>query len=81
MFTFLHRTARRVILPLLDFFYPPVCLSCNKLMADGLERVCEECWSSIRTVHKDLELYQETRGKLLASGGIDDLAASFVFEQ
>jgi ComF family protein len=81
MFTSLHRTARRIFLPLLDFFYPPVCLACNKLMPDGRDHVCEECWSSIRTVQKDLALYQETRGKLLASGVIDDLAASFVFEK
>jgi len=77
----LQHAARRIFLPLIDFFYPPVCLCCNKLLPDGREHVCEQCWNSIRRVEKDLELYQETRGKLLASGTIDDLVASFVFEK
>lgn len=50
-------------------------------MTDGQEHVCEDCWSSIRKVQRDLDLYRETRAKLLASGVIDDLAASFVFEK
>jgi len=32
-------------------------------------------------VERGLELYQETRAKLLASGAIDELVASFVFEK
>jgi ComF family protein len=81
MFASLNQTARRVFLPLLDFFYPPVCLSCNQLLPDGRDPVCEQCWNSIRRVDRELELYQETRGKLLASKQIDDLVASFVFEK
>ena len=77
----LQHGIRRVFLPLLDFFYPPVCPSCNKLLPDGQQHVCEECWNSIRTVDQHLGLYQETRSKLLASGVIDDLVASFVFEK
>jgi ComF family protein len=81
MFASLNQTARRVFLPLLDFFYPPVCLSCNQLLPDGRQHVCDQCWNSIQRVERSLELYQETRGKLFASGAVDELVASFVFEK
>jgi ComF family protein len=66
---------------ILDFFYPPVCLSCRKLLIDGQRHVCEQCWDSIEPIRRDLELYQETRHKLCVSGTVDELVASFVFEK
>ena len=66
---------------ILDFFYPPVCLSCRKLLIDGQRHVCEQCWDSIEPIRRDLELYQETRHKLCVSGTVDELVAAFVFEK
>jgi len=75
------RAVNTLFFPLVDFFYPPLCLSCRKLLLDAQRHVCHECWGSIQLVHPKLELYQETRNKLCASGTVDELVAAFVFEK
>lgn len=75
------RAVNGLFFPLVDFFYPPLCLSCRKLLLDAQRHVCLECWGSIQLVHPKLELYQETRNKLCASGTVDELVAAFVFEK
>jgi len=77
----LTNVSSRFFTPLLDFFYPPTCLSCGILLSDGERHVCSTCWASIKLVHPGLELYLDTRAKLLASRMIDDLVAAFVFEK
>ncbi|MGB2867142.1 MAG: ComF family protein [Bacteroidota bacterium] len=67
--------------PLLDFIFPPLCLSCNALLPDGREKVCSTCWESIQPVTKDLHLYKETRARLLEEGAFADLVSCFVFEK
>lgn len=75
------RAVKGLFLPLVDFFYPPLCLSCRRLLLDAQRHVCHECWGSIQLVQPKLELYQETRNKLCASGTVDELVAAFVFEK
>jgi ComF family protein len=76
---FTKRAGRVFLRSILDFIYPPLCVSCSKLLVDGEKLVCEECWRSVQIVHLDLGLYQETRSKLVASGVVDDLVSAFVF--
>jgi ComF family protein len=71
----------RLISPFLDFLYPPICVACNKPLADGTQKVCSECWNAIPLVTKDLSLYQQTRAKLLFEGNITDIVSCFVFEK
>jgi ComF family protein len=73
--------AKSIINPLLDFIYPPVCISCNTPLPDGSQKICRSCWGAIPALTKDHSLYQETRGKLLAEGCIDDLISCYVFER
>jgi ComF family protein len=73
--------AKSIINPLLDFIYPPVCISCNTPLPDGSQKICRNCWGAIPALTKDHSLYQETRGKLLAEGCIDDLISCYVFER
>ena len=75
------KLTNRLTSPLLDFFYPPVCIACNKPLPDGNQKVCNDCWTAIPKVTKQLPLYQETRTKLLAEGDISDLVSCFVFEK
>ena len=67
--------------PFLDFIFPPVCISCNRILSDGSQRVCESCWNSIRKITRDHPLYIETRTKLTESGVVHDLVSEFVFEK
>ena len=73
--------SRNIISPIIDFIYPPVCISCNQLLADGSQKVCPGCWNSIQCVTRELPLYSETKQKLLDSGVISDLVSAFVFEK
>lgn len=65
----------------LDFVYPPLCISCGRLLESGGEHVCPDCWASIKRASRDLPLFLETRSKLAASGAITDLVSLFVFEK
>jgi ComF family protein len=72
---------KSIINPLLDFIYPPVCISCNMPLPDGNKKVCRNCWNAIPPLTKSHSLYQETRTKLLSEGHIDDLISCYVFER
>jgi ComF family protein len=63
----------------LDFVFPPVCISCDKLLPGGSQRVCCECWNSIERVTRAHPLFIETREKLIAEGVVSDLVSQFVF--
>jgi ComF family protein len=67
--------------PFFDFLYPPVCISCNKHLLDGNQKVCIDCWKTIPVVTQHLPLYQETRLNLLSEGNISDLVSCFVFDK
>jgi ComF family protein len=73
--------AKSIINPLLDFIYPPVCISCNTPLPDGSQKICRSCWGAIPALTKDHFLYQKTRIKLLDEGYIDDLISCYVFER
>jgi ComF family protein len=66
---------------ILYFIYPPLCISCGRLLDSGREHVCPDCWSAITPVTRDLSLFLETRNKLLVSRVIDELISLFVFEK
>ncbi len=66
---------------LIDFVYPPECISCHSLLPDGKQKVCDPCWTAIRKVTADLPLYQETKARLLEEGYISDLVSCFLFEK
>jgi ComF family protein len=66
---------------ILDFVYPPLCVVCGRLLDNGKDHVCAECWESIQKVHAQLPLYVETRNKLVRTEFVDDLASLFVFEK
>lgn len=75
------RVTSLIFHPIVDFIYPPTCVSCgNLLTADG-KQVCTNCWDSIQRVTRTHELYLETKGKLLRSGHVAELASAFIFEK
>ena len=74
-------TFKRFLDSLLDFVYPPLCISCNRLLKSSRDHVCGECWSAIAPAARDLPLFIETRDKLVLSGAVDDLVSLFVFEK
>jgi ComF family protein len=69
-----------VVNTFLDFVYPRVCLNCQRLLPDGYEYVCRDCWDSIPRIHTQHELYRETKAKLVADGNVTDLISCFMFQ-
>ncbi len=66
---------------LIDFVYPPLCLSCHRLLGRDVEFVCSDCWCSIHAAATESPLFVETAGKLTASGVVDGLVSLYVFEK
>jgi competence protein ComFC len=66
--------------PLIDFIYPPVCISCNRMLNDGNQKVCVECWNAIPAISEDHQLYKEAYGRLITEGDIDNLVSAYIFE-
>ena len=66
---------------LIDFIYPPLCLSCKRLVERGSEYVCPDCWNSIQAATRKSPLYIETTDKIVASGVVNDLISLYVFEK
>lgn len=77
----LRSAYRFIVTPFLDFVFPPICVSCNQVLSDSSQRVCDKCWNSIQRVTRDHPLYLETRAKLTESGTVSDLVSEFVFEK
>ncbi len=67
--------------PVLDFIYPPVCISCQTSLPDAKHRVCRDCWDSMARLSINHPLFLETKGKLVAGGIVNDLVSAFVFEK
>jgi ComF family protein len=65
----------------IDFIYPPLCLSCRRLLKQGGAYICPDCWHSIQVVTRETPLFLETSEKLVASGVIDSLISLYVFEK
>ncbi|MBI3004924.1 MAG: ComF family protein [Ignavibacteriales bacterium] len=74
---FTHRVADS----LLEFVYPPVCVSCNRSLEDGSQKVCELCWNSIQTLNRNHPLFLDTQQKLLAAGFLSDVVSAYVFQK
>jgi ComF family protein len=74
-------TLQSLLDSILDFMYPPLCLVCGRLLDNGKDHVCRECWESIQKVHTQLPLFLETRNKLLVTESVDELDSLFVFEK
>ena len=66
---------------LIDFLYPPLCLSCQRLLQRGSDYVCPHCWNSIQVATRESPLFVETSDKLAASGVVDGLVSLYVFEK
>ncbi len=81
MITTLAKLSGNIVRPLLDFIYPPTCVSCGNLLSGEVEHVCLNCWDSIQRVTRTHALYLETKEKLLRSGHVAELASAFVFEK
>ena len=78
---FVSRFTHRAADSLLEFVYPPICISCNRHLEDGNQKVCEICWNSIQPLTRNHPLFLDTQKKLLTAGFLSDLVSKFVFQK
>jgi ComF family protein len=67
--------------PLYEFVYPPTCLVCENHPAEDERKICVACWSSIRQLSSDDELYREKLNELKSRGNVAGFASAFHFEK
>jgi ComF family protein len=77
----LQGSLRSFFASIIDLIYPPLCLSCQRLLENGDEFVCPDCWNSISSATEESSLFIETADKLAASGVINGLVSLYVFEK
>jgi ComF family protein len=69
------------ISPVKDFFFPPLCFSCNNRLADTESRVCLTCWQSIEKIHPDDYTVHVMRERFLEDGTIDEFYSCYYFQE
>ncbi len=78
---FLAALHRILVAPVVDFIYPPVCLSCNTLLEQGRRLVCDRCWNSFRLIESDDQTLREVSERLAAGGNVERIFSCFLFEK
>jgi ComF family protein len=69
------------IIPFKEFFFPPLCFSCNARLSAGESRVCGACWRSIRRVGRDDYTVRVLKDRFAAEGSIDEFYSAYYFEE
>ncbi|HUN65733.1 MAG TPA: ComF family protein [Bacteroidota bacterium] len=72
---------RRLIRPVVDFVYPPVCLLCDGDLGPGQSAVCSGCWNSFHRISPDHPVWCEIRDKLCGDGVVEDIYSCYLFEK
>lgn len=69
------------ILPLRDFVYPPVCLTCDAMLSVGEEKVCSRCWNGIPRIGPTHPVWSELAESLRREGAVREFLSCFLFEK
>ena len=78
MLEFLRNT---ILVPLRDFIYPPVCMTCDQLLTAREEKVCTKCWNSVTGIDSHHAVWKEITGKFQTDGYVEDVLSCFLFEK
>ena len=71
----------KFIVPFKDFFFPPICFSCNNRLTETESRVCTACWQLIRRVKPDDYTVGILRDRFSAEGSVDAFYSCYYFEE
>ena len=77
----MHTLIERILVPLQDFIYPPVCLTCDNIRTDRSSKLCAECWSALTPVTDTHPAWQELKARFRQEGPVEDLLSCYLFEQ
>jgi ComF family protein len=68
------------LMPFGDFFFPPLCFSCNVKLQENETRLCSSCWNSIEPVGDADRTVDVLRSRFQEGGVIDDFESCYYFE-
>lgn len=71
----------RLLLPFIDFAFPPVCLACEARCGDSRRLICETCLAAIARVGPGDLLYRRACARLSAGGAITRLIVPWYFDK
>ncbi len=71
----------RLLSPVLDFIYPPVCCTCNASLQAGEDQICTTCWTRFVRVDALHPLWRKMQAKLASEAGIANLVSCYLFEK
>jgi len=72
---------KNVFVSLRDFVYPPVCLTCDSILENPVERICRSCWRSLRRIDRTHSVWMELQEKLKTEGVVTDFLSCYLFEK
>ena len=67
--------------PFKDFFFPPICFSCNHRLMDDESRVCAACWQRIERVQQDDHTVNVLRERFKEEGILDGFHSCYYFQE
>ena len=73
--------ARDILLPLVDFIYPPTCISCEERLLDSQRHVCTSCWDSLIRVSSTDDLVLSQQQRFDEHGAVSRFLSCFYFEE
>lgn len=76
-----HAFLESVVPPIQDFFFPPLCFSCNGRLTVAESRVCAECWQSMEKVHSNDATVRVLRDRFASEGWIDEFYSCYYFQE
>ena len=69
------------ILPLRDFIYPPVCLTCDSMLSGEEVKVCSRCWDGMPRIGASHPVWAELGARVREEGVLRDFLSCYLFEQ
>jgi ComF family protein len=75
------RSVARIATPLLDFIFPPLCVSCGYRLTPLESTICDSCWGKVKRLAPDDTLLAIARKRLCQEGELDGIAACWLFEK
>ncbi len=77
-----HRTIfGRIVAPIIDFVYPPVCPICDTLSEGSDGGICATCWESFHRLDPLHPAGDALRARFASDGSVDGFIACYLFQK
>ncbi|MFQ5797297.1 MAG: ComF family protein [Bacteroidota bacterium] len=72
---------KNLLLPVVDFIYPPTCISCEQRLSDTQCHACTSCWDSLERVSSTDHLPLMQQGRFDEEKAVARFLSCFYFEE